>query len=100
MPSTTEHIPLNSGTGRYIYKVTIDFDSICSIPHMETLREKKYSKESLKKKRKESGRQKISSKGQLTGILTELPGNRNFFPVAGINSGQTGIMAGLFYNAG
>ena len=34
---------------------------------------------------------------QLTGILTELPGNRNFFPVAGINSGQTGIMAGLQY---
>ena len=27
--------------------------------------------------------------------MTELPGNRNFFPVAGINSGQTGIMAGL-----
>ena len=58
--------------------------------------EKKYSKES-KKKKKESGRQKISSKEHLTGILTELPGNRNFFPVAGINSGQTGIMAGLHY---
>ena len=60
---------------------------------METLREKNIRKN--RKKKKESGRQKISSKGQLTGILTELPGNRNFFPVAGINSGQTGIMAGL-----
>ena len=38
---------------------------------------KKYSKVVKKKK---SGRQKNSSKGQLTGILTELPGNRNFFP--------------------
>ena len=46
MRSTTEHIPLNSGTGRYIYRVTIDIDSICSIPDMETLQEKKYSKES------------------------------------------------------
>ena len=62
---------------------------------METLREKKNIRKNRKKKKKESGRQKISSKGQLTGILTELPGNRNFFPVAGINSGQTGIMAGL-----
>ena len=61
---------------------------------METLREKKIF-ERIVKKKKESGRQKISSKGQLTGILTELPGNRNFFSVAGINSGQTGIMAGL-----
>ena len=43
MRSTTEHIPLNSGTGRYIYIVTIDIDSI---PHMETLWVKKYSKES------------------------------------------------------
>ena len=48
-----------------------------------------------KKKKKNRAAKKISNKGQLTGILTELPGNRNFFPVAGINSGQTGIMAGL-----
>ena len=46
-------------------------------------------------KKKESGRKKILSKRQLTGILTKLPGNRNFFPVAGINSGQTGMLAGL-----
>ena len=56
---------------------------------------KKIFERIVKEKKKESGRQKISSKGQLTGILTELPGNQNFFPVAGINSGQTGIMAGL-----
>ena len=48
-----------------------------------------------RKKKKESGGQKISSKGQLTGILTELSENRNFFPVAGINSGQTRMLAGL-----
>ena len=49
----------------------------------------------MQKKKGESGRKKISSKGQLTGILTELPEKRNFFPVAGINSGQTGMLAGL-----
>ena len=65
---------------------------------METLREKKLF-ERIVKNKKETGRQKISSKGQLTGILTELPGNRNFFPVAGINSGQTGIMAGLIFRS-
>ena len=56
------------------------------------MRKKNIQKNRIKKK---SGRQKVSSKGKLTGILTELPGNRNFFPVAGINSGKTGIMAGL-----
>ena len=63
---------------------------------METLREKKIFERIVKKKKKKNGAAKeISSRGQLTRILTELPGNRNFFPVAGINSGRTGIMAGL-----
>ena len=62
---------------------------------MWKLFEKKIFERIVKKKKKESGGQKISSKGQLTGILTELPGNRNFFPVTRINSGQTGIMEGL-----
>ena len=52
MRSTTEHIPLNSGTGRYIYRVTIDIDSICLIPHMETLREKKIFERIVKKKKR------------------------------------------------
>ena len=96
MPSTAEHIPLNSGTGRYIYRVTIDIDSMFDTGYGNFTRKKNIRKNRLKKK-KESGRQKISGKGQLSGILTELPGNLNFFPVAGINSGQTqtGIMASL-----
>ena len=92
MRSTTEHIPLNSGTGRYLYRVTIDIDNMFDTAYGNFTRKKSVRQN---RKKKGSGRQKISSKGQLTGILTELPENRNFFPVAGINSGQTGIMAGL-----
>ena len=64
------------------------------MPLMETIWEK-HIRKIRKKKKKLSGHKKILSKGQLTGILTELPGNRNFFPVSRINSGQTGMLAGL-----
>ena len=95
MRSTTEHIPLNSGTGRYIYRVTIDIDSMFDTAYGNFTRKKNIRKN--RKKKKESGHQKISSKRQLTGILTELPGNRNFFSVAGINSGQTGMLCKILF---
>ena len=93
MRSTTVHIPLNSGTGRYIYRVTIDIDNMFDTTYGRYKRKKIF--ERIRKKKKESGRQKISSKGQFTGILTELTGNRNFLPAAGTNSGQTEMLAGL-----
>ena len=40
MRSTTEHIPLNSGTGRYIYRVIIDIDNMFDTAYMETVRKK------------------------------------------------------------
>ena len=93
MRSTTEHIPLNSGTGRYIYRVTIDIDSMFDTAYGNFTRKKNIRK-NRKKKKKNGAAKEISSRGQLTRILTELPGNRNFFPVVGINSGRTGSEAG------
>ena len=70
MRSTTEYIPLNSGTARYIYRVTIDIDSMFDTANGNFTRKKIFERVV---KKKESSRQKISRKGQLTGILTELP---------------------------
>ena len=43
MPSTTEHILLNSGTRQYIYKVPIDIDNMFDAAYGNYMR-KTYSK--------------------------------------------------------
>ena len=61
MPSTTEHIPLNSGRDD-IFIVTIDIDSMFDTAYGNFTR-KKYSKESLKKKKKNRAAKKFRVKG-------------------------------------
>ena len=68
MRSTTEHTPVNSGTGWYIYRVTIDIDTMFDTANENFLRKKIFERivKKKKKKKKESGCQKISSKGPLS----------------------------------
>ena len=67
--STTEHIRLNSGMGRYIYRVTIDIDNMFDTAYGNYKSKKIF--ERIRKKKKGIGPPKNSRKGQLIGILTE-----------------------------
>ena len=49
--ANTEHIPLNSGTGRYIYRVTIDIDSMFDTAYGNFTRKKNFERILKKKKR-------------------------------------------------
>ena len=65
MRSTTEHIPLNFGTGRYIYRelrVTIDIDSMFDTAY-GNLKRKKIFEIVKKKKKKNRAAKKFRVKG-------------------------------------
>ena len=61
MRSTIEHIPLNSGTGQYIYRVTIDIDNMFDTAYGNYKRKKIF--ERIRKKKRNRATKKFRVKG-------------------------------------